>query len=167
MSVKIAFEGTFKIEDNFNFSPNGDKKGIGGELTRIISLDMVLPFNSGTASSTLNAMIITVTRDASHGTEEDLLASAYQFGVGNRGEKMEFKSEIWLIDDTTSDLQNLLGKWEMERTQIMSVQTEDGYDSNPIETIVMHAYEMNYIEGRTNAPLSDDDGVVPLKAKGA
>src|SRR5262245_32515797 len=118
MSVRIAFEGSFR-DDQGRFVFSG---GAGGELTRVQSLNMSLSFKAGLETSEVDALRIAVTRDASHGTPEDLLATRYQFGKGKRGEAWIFPAEIWFIDDNKTGGAAVVGKFMLRQTQVMRVQ---------------------------------------------
>jgi hypothetical protein len=159
MSVRIAIDGKFQFQnDALTFS------GAGGELTCITSLNMDLAFQAGLTECRAGVLSIRVTRDASHGTPEDLLAAKYQFGKGKRGEEWVFPGEVWLIDDNHTGAASVVGKFEMQRAQVMSVQPEDNAGP-PTETVVIHAYEWKYSDVvGGNTPMAAEANLVPALA---
>ena len=162
MSVKIVSNGTFSPDENDIFVVSEG----GSEISEIESFSISIEHIHAIDSSTLCAFLISITRKAGLGSpDEDLFGLELISGEAKRGEKKIFPCEIWLIDDTKQGAESCLGRFTIPRTQLTHFSISDSSHSNPTQKLVFRAYELNYIIGSNNSPLSDDPDVVPLISK--
>jgi len=162
MGVIIGYNGDIEKDNNtgkYLIKPQGEKAGV---FTKINSLQINTNFNANEDSCKLAATRIVIHRNKSYNNVEDMLPLELIFGNGG-GERNEVSLIIGIIDDTNPDDNILLGYFSMPRTQIVDVSMDA---QNPVQRIILHAYEMNYFNAITNTPLSDNKDVVPLIAEG-
>jgi hypothetical protein len=165
MPVRLAINGTFE-ERGGRLQFVGQTDEPAGELPRIRSLSMRQAFRATTSATAPCALRLEFVRDASHGTAEDMLIYQLQYGQGHRGERNEFRAELWLIDDLMSGDASVLGRFSFDRAQVMEALPIDDDQGGPLQSATIHAYSWTYVNCRGNEPVSSNPNCSPIIAAG-